>query len=135
MRKKQIKGLSLIELLCVLAIIGVISAWGWPNYQSTVQRSQRALARTALLQAAHWLERSASVNGSYPAPAQVPAAVLKVEGEAYRLSVDSDSNRFLLKAEPQGAQLGDACGSLSLNHVGERGVMNASLTAAECWRR
>ena len=40
-----------------------------------------------------------------------------------------------LPRAPLGAQAKDACGSLTLGHTGERGVRNATLSAAPCWER
>ena len=128
-------GFSLVELLIVLACIAVLVGWAWPNYQQLLQRSHRIQARTALLQAAHWLERAASANGSYPAAADVPASVLQAEGLRYQLSVTSSAQSFTLTATPTGAQMGDACGSFTLTHTGVRSVLKATLSPTQCWER
>lgn len=128
-------GFGLVELMVALACIAVLVGWAWPNYQQVLQRSQRAQARTALLQAAHWLERAAGANGSYPAAADVPPSVLQAEGLRYQLSLVSSAQSFTLTASPVGPQMGDACGSLTLSHTGERGVLKASLSTAQCWGR
>ena len=128
-------GFSLLELLIVLACIAVLVGWAWPNYQQVLQRSQRAQARTALLQAAHWLERAASANGSYPAAADVPASVLQAEGLRYQLSVTTSAQSFTLTATPIGPQAGDVCGSFTLTHTGVRSVLKATLSPAQCWGR
>ena len=128
-------GFSLVELLIALACVAVLVGWAWPNYQQLLQRSQRAQARIALLQAAHWLERAASANGSYPAAADVPTSVLQAEGLRYQLSVISSAQSFTLTATPTRVQVGDACGSFTLTHTGVRGVVNASLSVAQCWGR
>ncbi len=57
-------GWSLLELLMVLGLMGLCASLAWPSYQALMQRSQRAQARVLLLQTAHWLERSAAVQGS-----------------------------------------------------------------------
>lgn len=128
-------GFSLVELLIALACVAVLVGWAWPNYQQLLQRSQRAQARTALLQAAHWLERAASANGSYPAAADVPTSVLQVEGLNYQLSLTSSVHSFSLTATPTGPQVGDGCGSFTLTHTGVRGMVKASLSTAQCWGR
>lgn len=128
-------GLTLIEVLFAMACVAVLATVAWPSYQNLMWRSQRAQARTALLQAAHWLERAASVNGSYPASNDVPASVLQVEGQRYQMTITSTSQSFTLGATPLGTQNGDTCGTLTLNHLGVRGVQGASQTAAQCWSR
>ena len=128
-------GFTLIEVLVAMACVAVLVTVAWPSYQSLVERSQRAQARTALLQAAHWLERAASANGSYPASTDIPASVLQVEGQRYQIQVSSSPQSYTLSALPLGSQSADACGTFTLNHLGVRGVQGASQSAAQCWGR
>jgi type IV pilus assembly protein PilE len=129
------KGFTLIEMLIALACVALLASFAWPSYQSLVLRSQRAQARAALLQAAHWFERAASANGSYPLTADVPASVLQVDGQRYKMTATSTAQSYTLSATPLGTQAADACGTLTLNHLGVRSVLGASQTAAQCWGR
>ena len=129
------RGFTLIELLIALACVALLASVAWPSYQSLMARSQRAQARAALLQAAHWMERAASANGSYPLTADVPASVLQIEGQRYKMTVASTAQSFSLSATPLGTQAADACGVLTLNQLGVRSVQGASQTAAQCWSR
>jgi type IV pilus assembly protein PilE len=129
------KGFTLIELLIALACVALLASVAWPSYQSLILRSQRAQARASLLQAAHWLERAASANGSYPLTADVPANVLQVDGQRYKMTVTSTAQSYSLSAVPLGTQAADTCGTLTLNHLGMRGVQGANQTAAQCWGR
>jgi len=129
------RGFTLIELLIALACVALLASLAWPSYQSLILRSQRAQARASLLQAAHWLERAASANGSYPITAEVPANVLQVDGQRYKMTVTSTAQSYTLSATPLGTQAADTCGTLSFNHLGVRGVQGASQTAAQCWGR
>ena len=128
-------GFTLIELLMVLGIVALLVGLAWPSYQSLIMRSQRAQARAALLQTAHWLERAASANGSYPLTADVPANVLHIDGQRYQMTVNSTAQSYTLSATPLGTQALDACGTLTLNHLGQRGVQDASQAATQCWSR
>jgi len=128
-------GFTLIEVLVAMACVAVLVTVAWPSYQGLIERSQRAQARTALLQAAHWLERAASANGSYPASTDIPASVLQVEGRRYQIQVTSSPQSYTLSALPLGSQSADACGTLTLSHLGVRGVQGASQSAAQCWGR
>jgi type IV pilus assembly protein PilE len=132
---RSARGFSLIELMFVMACVGVLVAWGLPHYQSLMQRHHRAQARTALLQMAHWMERSASANGSYPLPQELPASLLSNPDLSYQFSVISTSYTYSLMATPTGTQTQDMCGTLTLNHAGVRDVKNANSSANDCWQR
>ena len=124
-----------MDVLMTMACVAALTALAWPSYQSLLLRSQRAQARTALLQAAHWFERAASANGTYPASSEVPASVLQVEGQRYQMRVTSTTQSYTLSAAPIGPQSADTCGTLTIDHLGVRGVQSASQTAAQCWSR
>ena len=128
-------GFTLIELLIALACVALLASLAWPSYQSLILKSQRAQARASLLQTAHWFERAASANGSYPSAADVPASLLQVEGQRYKMTVTSTAQSYTISATPLGAQAADTCGVLTVNHLGVRSVQGASQTAAQCWSR
>lgn len=127
------QGFSLIELLVVMALVAILSSFALPLHHSSQQRAQRTLAKLALMKTAHWLERTASASGIYPA--LVPDAVWQTTELRYRVHLQSQANMFVVKAVPLGAQAQDVCGSLTLSNLGERSVQNASMTAAQCWSR
>ena len=49
-RSRLARGFTLIEMILVLAIIGVLLALAVPNYRTTVRRSQEAVLRDDLFQ-------------------------------------------------------------------------------------
>lgn len=67
-------GFTLIELMITVAVVAILAAVAMPSYTEHIMRSHRSNARTTLLGAAQWMERAATVRGSYPRPVASPAA-------------------------------------------------------------
>jgi type IV pilus assembly protein PilE len=58
-------GVTLLELLVVVALVGVMAAIAVPSYSAYIVRGQRAAAKTALMQSAQFLERAYTSSGCY----------------------------------------------------------------------
>lgn len=125
---QRLQGLGLIECLLVVALSATLAAMALPLSGAVGQRLQRAQARTALAQAAWWMEREASLMGSYPT--QLSDSAWAQDGLSYRLSLAVAPGGYVLRATPIGKQVGDACGVLWLNQAGQRGADGG---AAACW--
>lgn len=54
---KKIHGFTLIELMIVVAVIGILAAVAYPSYQDSILKGRRAQARTALLELQQQQER------------------------------------------------------------------------------
>jgi len=63
--KTQNAGFSLMELMTVVAIIGILSAIAYPNYVRYVDNAYRNDAQAALISLAAHLERRFTENNSY----------------------------------------------------------------------
>lgn len=137
------RGFTLIEVLIVVALLGILASVAYPSYQEYVRRGHRAEARAELMKVAQWMERTATANGTYPVStvtAQKTALDAMLSGLSggtrYAYSVTSTTgSTYAAKAVPQGAQSQDSCGTLVLHHNGQQQVENASRTAAECWNK
>lgn len=127
-------GFSLIELLVVLAVVGIITLWAYPSYAERVRETHRIEAQGGLVEAAQWLERHYTLHGRYPQPAQgaqgaqgeLPAslrAVPRRPGASPRyhlVFLELTAHAYLLAAEPVGTMRFDACGAFTLDHRGVR---------------
>lgn len=129
------QGFTLIEVMIVVAIIGILAAVAIPSYQEYIRRGHRAEARAGLMQAAQWFERAATANGVYPATANFPNVLQAVPGQRYAIAVESTNTTFALTATPQGAQAGDKCGNFTLNQAGVRDMTGGTASVVDCWGR
>ncbi|EAR07707.1 type 4 fimbrial biogenesis protein PilE [Reinekea sp. MED297] len=59
------RGFTLIELMIVVAIVGIIAAIAYPSYQNQVIRTNRSDATIMLTSAANFQERNFSRTGGY----------------------------------------------------------------------
>ena len=128
-------GVTLVELMIVVVIIGIIAMIAIPSYRQQVLRSGRSDAKAALMQTAQNLERCFTSTSTYTACVVLPAA--SPEG-LYSVTAGDDDDEitgttYLLTATPQDGQAEDtACGSFTIDQANDRGITGTG-TEDECW--
>lgn len=126
-------GVTLIELMVVIAIIGIVSAVALPAYNQHVLKSNRSNAQAILLETAQFMERYYTANNSY-VNAAVPTAVVPkgATGSAIKynvsFSVTPTASAYTVQAVPANGQTSDSCGTLTVSQTGAQ-----TPTTAGCW--
>lgn len=133
---KRPAGFTLIELMIAIAILALLATIALPGYQSHVQRTRRADAKTFLYGMAQQLERCYSRFGSYShANCDIGVGPHTSTDGHYRIDISNRSaTSFQLTAVPIGVQAGDSrCTAFVLDHLGQA-TASGSL-GGQCWDR
>lgn len=138
---KKTAGFTLIELMLIVAIIGILASVAYSSYGDSIRKSRRADAKAALSSAALALERYYTEKNTYlnatlgDSPSSIfpdHSPIQQAHSSAYYiLSISNQGvNTYTLNATPTNIMASDNCGTLTLDHLGQKG---AALSVAQCW--
>lgn len=153
-KRKNKNGFTLVELMIVVAIVGILAAIAIPSYQDSVKKSRRADAKGALLNFANSMERHFTEVNTYCDAAGdgnndcgggdfdqgTPlATIYKAPAETlafYSFAITAaTASSYTLSATPLvgSSQDSDSCGILSVNQLGIRSAALNGISVADCW--
>jgi type IV pilus assembly protein PilE len=126
LRPARQRGFSLIELMIVVAIVGILARIAYGSYQSSVAKSRRNVAQGCLVEQAQYMERIYTTKMSY-ANAELPASsAQQCQADLalyYVFSLPSaTASGYTVKASATGAQAtaDDSCNTMTVTETGAR---------------
>lgn len=141
---KKMRGVTLVELMVVITIIGVLAAIAVPGYRRYLIRSQRSEAKISLLavqtaEEKFYLQNNAYTNNITGAPPAGLGLQAVTETGKYDLAITTfpaDGQSYTATATPRagGGQTDDSqCVNFTLDERGTRGV-SGPYGAQACWK-
>jgi type IV pilus assembly protein PilE len=134
-------GITLIELMIAVGIVGILAAIAYPSYQAQMRRGNRTDAKAELMKAAQELEKCFTRFGAYDNAAcnsynGILGGARVSEGGRYGITFTAGSvtpTTYILRATVRAGQLADPeCGTLTLDQSGRRDrTGNAPMD--RCW--
>ena len=148
MSKRQ-TGMTLIELMIVVIVLGIIIAIGVPSYRGYIIRANRVDGTSALLRLAANQERFHMQNNTYASNAQLAAALpaglgiaatdhgyynLTIAAAGAGLAVGYTATATAVAGESQGSDAD--CWTYTINEMGLRtaATQGAVDNTAVCWQ-
>lgn len=126
------RGFTLIEIITVVAILGIIAAIAIPSYNKMVMKGRRSDAKVTLMKISQQLERCFTENNAYTVAAGCKNYNNTNSDEGfYTITAAQNATTYALTAVPKAGtyQTNDTdCAQFTLNQAGTKGA-----TTSDCW--
>ena len=137
MPRQNQAGVTLIELMVVVAVVGILASVAFPSYRRYVLRANRTDAVRSLTLNAQILQRCYSQNFTFNLGACTgPLAVVSANNNYNLTFANLTNNTYTLTATPRGTQVADTtCASFTVDQAGRQTAvdnLNANQSAV-CW--
>lgn len=129
------RGVTLIELIIVIAVLALLVRMALPSYEQYVLRSNRAEAIEILLATAACQERVYTKFHQYDTNRCLDVTTTPNGHYVVSMSTSNSNQNYTLTATAQANQAKDSCGNLTLTDLAVRGSSKSSDKAAiaRCW--
>lgn len=136
---KAQKGFTLVELMIVVAIIGILAAIAYPSYSQYVTKSNRSVAEGYMLTVANKEEQYILDKREYGNMAALGLTSIPSEvSKNYTVIATPDNTAtppsYIIKATPKDSQAtrDTLCAMLTLDQTGAKGKTGTG-SLANCW--
>ena len=140
---RRVFGVTLIELMVVIAILAILGLIGYPLYTQQLLKGRRGDARAGIMEIAMAQEREYAAWGGYSEPAVAIAGIAANDGAPapdpnsnfhndlrristeyagdYSFTITADNGTFSITAAPTGGQTDDtSCFSFTVDQTGAK---------------
>ncbi len=131
---KYMRGVTLLELMIVVVILGILTAIAYPSYRQFVELAKRTEARALLLRIAVDQERFYLQNNTFGTMTQLQYDEPQItDSEAYSVTITANTaSNFSATATYQlGGEEAGKCLTFTIDGRGTK----TSLPDTDCWTR
>ena len=131
---RKMRGVTLLELMIVVVILGILTAIAYPSYRQFIERAKRTEARALLLRIAVDQERFYLQNNTFGTMTQLQYDEPQItDSDAYSVTItaNSASNFSATATYLLGGEEAGKCLTFTIDGRGTK----TSLPDTDCWTR
>jgi type IV pilus assembly protein PilE len=137
------QGFTLIELMIVVAIVGILASIAYPSYIDHVVKTRRAMAAGCLMELSQFMERFHTTNMAYDKDTAnngvtLPATTCQTDLQNFYTfafpGAGPTATTFTIEATPTGIQAtrDTRCATIGITQAGQKTISGTANVAA-CW--